>query len=99
VKILTVPSAKEEIRRLQHFIQVVEAYEADSLEKWVIKEYAYTSSIKEVVNRGNQKGINRNGVPLDHAYVRDIISAHPKDELHRLVRGNYRIRLKSNRNR
>ncbi|MEH7181096.1 hypothetical protein [Neobacillus vireti] len=94
MKILTVPSAKEEIRRLQHFIDLVDNYEADSLEKWIIKEYAYTSSIKEVVNRGNQKGFTNNEREFDHSFVRDIIAAHPKDELHKLVRRNYLLRIK-----
>ncbi|MDR7237324.1 hypothetical protein [Neobacillus drentensis] len=94
MKILTVPSAKEEIRRLQHFVDLVDSYEADSLKKWIIKEYAYTSSIKEVVNRGNQKGYTQNGMQLDHEFVRDIIASSPKDELHKLVRANYRIRIK-----
>jgi hypothetical protein len=73
---------------------VVESYEADSLEKWIIKEYAYTSSIKEVVNRGQQRGLTHQGAELNHEFVRDVIAAKPKDELHRLVRANYRIRLK-----
>jgi hypothetical protein len=55
VKILTIPSAKKEIIRLQNFINLVETYEANSLEKWIIKEYPYTSSIREVVIRGNKE--------------------------------------------
>lgn len=91
MKILTVPSAKEEIRRLQHFVQVVESYEAETLERWIIKEYAYTSSIREVVLRGNKKGFKHNGSDLDFDYVRSVIAANPKDELHKLIKGNYRM--------
>ncbi|PGY10620.1 hypothetical protein [Bacillus sp. AFS031507] len=86
MKILTVPSAKEEIRRLQNFIYLVESYEANSLERWIIKEYSYTSSIREVVIRGNQRGLTSNGVELDHEFVKNVIASYPKDELHRLVR-------------
>lgn len=99
MKILTVPSAKEEIRRLQRFVNLVEEYVANSLEKWIIKEYAYTSSIREVVSRGNQKGYTNKGAELNHEFVRDVIARSPKDELHKLVRGNYRIRLKPNKQR
>lgn len=95
MKILTVPSAKEEIRRLQNFIDLVESYEANSLEKWVIKEYAYTSSIREVVVRGNKRRFTNNGNELDHDFIKSIISSNPKDELHRLMRANYKIRIKS----
>lgn len=94
MKILTVPSAKEDIRRLQQFIQLVESYEAETLEKWIIKEYAYTSSIREVVLRGNKKGFKHNDSDLDFSYVRSVISAYPKDDLHKIIKGNYRIRLK-----
>jgi hypothetical protein len=99
MKILTVPSAKEEIRRLQTFITLVEAYEASSLEKWIIKEYAYTSSIREVVVRGNKRGFTPNGVELDHEFVKNVIAGSPRDELHRLVRANYRLRIKPTKRR
>ncbi|MBT2721449.1 hypothetical protein [Bacillus sp. ISL-46] len=97
MKILTVPSAKKEIRRLQDFINLVESYEANSLEKWIIKEYSFTGSIREVVIRGNKRGFTNNWVELNHEYVKNIISGYPKDELHRLMRANYRIRIKPNR--
>ncbi|MDQ0975866.1 hypothetical protein QFZ31_005744 [Neobacillus niacini] len=94
MKILTVQTAKEEIRRLQHFVNLVESYEANSLEKWIVKEYSYTSSIREVVSRGNQRGYESNGVELDHEFVKNIIAGAPKDELHRLVRANYILKIK-----
>lgn len=97
MKILTVPAAKEEIRRLQNFVNIVEDYEANSVERWIIKEYAFTSSIKEVVSRANQKGIFNKGLELNHEFVRDVIAAHPKDELHKLVRRNYLLRTKHHR--
>lgn len=99
MKILTVPSAKEEIRRLQNFIDLVESYEANSLEKWIIKEYAYTSSIREVVIRAKNRGLTSNGNELDHEFVKNVIAGSPKDELHRLVRGNYKLRIRSNKRR
>ncbi|MEH7254285.1 hypothetical protein V7111_19365 [Neobacillus niacini] len=97
MKILTVPSAKEEIKRLQNFINLVESYEANSLERWIIKEYAYTSSIREVVTRGNNSGFTLNGAQLDHENVKNVIAAIPRDELHRLVRANYRAKIKPNK--
>jgi hypothetical protein len=97
VKILTIPSAKEEIIRLQNFINLVETYEANSLEKWIIKEYAYTSSIREVVIRGNKRGFTTYGIVLDYEFVKNVIAGSPRDELHRLVRANYRLRIKTNK--
>lgn len=95
MKILTVPAAKEEIRRLQKFINLAESYEASDIQKWIIKEYAYTSSIREVVIRAKNRGIKANGVELDHEFVKSVIASIPKnDELHRLVRANYKLRIK-----
>jgi hypothetical protein len=99
LKILTIPRAKEEIRRLQDFINLVENYEANSLEKWIIKEYAYTSSIREVVVRGNKRGFTSNGMELDLDFVKNVIAGSPKDELHRLLRLNYRQKIKLSRPR
>ncbi|MCM3768279.1 hypothetical protein [Neobacillus niacini] len=48
-KLITIPMTQAEIRRLQEYITLVEEYQADTLEKWIIKEYAYTNSITEVV--------------------------------------------------
>ncbi|WEZ71216.1 hypothetical protein [Bacillus altitudinis] len=39
-KLITVTRAQAEINRLQQYISLVEEYQADTLEKWIIKEYA-----------------------------------------------------------
>jgi hypothetical protein len=44
-KLITVRRAKEEIKRLQEYIDLAESYEADTLEKLIIKEYAFTNSM------------------------------------------------------
>ncbi|WP_226670340.1 hypothetical protein [Metabacillus litoralis] len=96
MKILTVPSAKKEIRRLQNFINLVHSYEANSLEKWIIKEYAYTSSIRERVISGTKRRITSNGIELESEYVKNVFAAKPKDVLHSLVRTNYRAKIEPN---
>jgi hypothetical protein len=40
---------KKEIERLEEYIGLVENYEDNTLEKWIVKEYAYTNSLVEVV--------------------------------------------------
>jgi hypothetical protein len=52
-KLITVDRAKAEIKRLQNFVNLVESYEADTLDKAIIKEYAFTNSIVEVTKRLN----------------------------------------------
>jgi archaellum component FlaC len=50
VKLITVKKAQEEIERLQEYIDLVDSYEVNTLDTWIIKEYALTNSIKEVKN-------------------------------------------------
>jgi hypothetical protein len=94
MQIITVPSAEKEIKRLQHFLEVVESYEADTLEKWIIKEYAFTGSIRDVLLSANARGLTRDGIELDKGFVSGVIAGYPKDELHRTVKANYRLRTK-----
>lgn len=93
-KLITVPKAEAEIRRLQQYITIVEEYQADTLEKWIIKEYAYTNSITEVVKRANAKGIT-----IDQAYAKSVLKGKASDELHRMLKSVYLARLKPKKER
>jgi hypothetical protein len=94
-KLITVKKAKEEIVRLQEYINLVDSYEVSTLDTWIIKEYALTNSIKEVVKQGIAIGmIQPNGEPLDKAFVVSVINGKATDKLHRLVRSGYRLRIK-----
>ncbi len=93
-KLITVERAEKEINRLQKYIELVENYEADTLEKWIVKEYAYTNSIVEVVKRINDRGFTINERPVDKKYVTSILDGKIMDELHRFLRLGYRQRIK-----
>ena len=97
-KLITVERAEKEINRLQKYIELVENYEADTLEKWIVKEYAYTNSIVEVVKRINDRGFTINEQPVDKKYVTSILNGKIMDELHRLLRLGYRQRIKPFKN-
>ncbi|MEH7504926.1 hypothetical protein V7152_23440 [Neobacillus drentensis] len=93
-KLITVPRAQAEIKRLQHYISLVENYEADTLEKWIIKEYAYTNSITEVVKRATA-----NGMTLDQDYAKSVLKGKASDELHKMLKSGYLARLKPKKER
>lgn len=93
-KLITVTRAQNEINRLQHYISLVEEYQADTLERWIIKEYAYTNSITEVVKRANALGKT-----LDLSYAKSVLKGKPSDELHRILRSGYFARLKPKKER
>lgn len=68
-KVMTVSKAKKKIMSLQHFVNLAESYEADTLEKMVIKEYAYSNS--KVMSKLN----------LDKKYVTAVIMQKGSDDL------------------
>ncbi|MBT2636585.1 hypothetical protein [Bacillus sp. ISL-39] len=91
---LTLERAKKEVRKLQAYIQLVNYYEVDCTEKWVIKEYATCSSISKIIIKANKDGIVNNGFPLDKEFIVSVINGKPKDELHRIIRSTYRKKIK-----
>jgi len=98
MKLITVQRAKNEIRRLKEYVTLVESYEADSLDKWIIKEYAYTNSAIEIVRRANARNfITDNGCPIDRKYVISVISRKSNDELHRILRQGYKLKIRPNK--
>jgi capsid portal protein len=94
IKLITVPRAEAEIKRLQQYITLVEEYQADTMEKWIIKEYVYTNGITEVVKRANAKGM-----ALEQAYAKSVLKGKASDELHRMLRSGYLARLKPKKER
>jgi hypothetical protein len=96
-KLITVRKAKEEIKRLQFYVDLVEDYEANTLEKLIIKEYAFENSITQVVNILERRGITRNGQKVDFDYVRNVINGRPTDELHKMMKSGYNQKTKSSR--
>lgn len=99
MKLITVEKAKDEIQRLQHYVDLVESYEASTIERQIIKEYAYTNSIQEVVVRFKERGATLNGDPISKEYVTSVIKGKPSDELHKELRQGYMLRTKHTRTR
>lgn len=96
-KLITVQRAVDEIKSLQYYVDLVEGYEANTLEKWIIKEYAYTNSIVEVVRRANIRNITNGGLPLDREFVTAVIRGKASDELHRILQSGYKHRIRINK--
>lgn len=85
----TVSRAKEEIEHLQDYVLLAEAYQANTLEKQIIKLYAYTGSIQKVAAQLNEEREAQNLPLIDAAFVSHTIQSKPKDLLHKLLRTNY----------
>lgn len=98
-KLITVHRAKEEIKRLQAYVDLVESYEADTLDKLMIKEYAFSNSMVEVVRVLERRGLTKEGKKVEKQDVVNVINGKPQDELHRIVRAGYRQRTKPSRSK
>ena len=96
-KLITVQRAKKEIERLQHFVALAESYDSTTLENWIIKEYAYTNSIGEIVKRANDKELTNNEKAVDREFVTSVITGKATDELHRLLKAGYRSKVRPNK--
>jgi hypothetical protein len=95
--IISVEKAKDEIVRLQQYIDLVENYEADTLDKLIIKEYALTNSIDKTVKAVNATGYSMDHKEVERDYVVSLLKKRGKDELHKLVRSAYMEKTKYTR--
>ncbi|PSL42115.1 hypothetical protein B0H99_101363 [Planomicrobium soli] len=93
----TVGEAKKEIESLQSFIMLAEAYPEETIEQQIIKLYAYTGSIKEVVSEINIERTKQQLELIDNTFVSEVIQSKPADPLHKLLRSNYMSKTKHNR--
>lgn len=97
-KLITLDRAKKEVDKLTNYINLVENYETNTLNKWIIKQYALTNSIKRILELASEQGIVHNdGKQLERSYVISVINGKPMDELHRILRLGYRHKIRPNR--
>lgn len=98
-RLMTVSRAKEEVIRLQEYIDLAESYEVDSMEKLIIKEYAFTNSITEVIKALKSHGFTLNGKEIENKDIVDVLTSKGTDDLHRLIRSGYLLKTRHLRNR
>ncbi|HZW68978.1 MAG TPA: hypothetical protein VFF20_10345 [Pseudogracilibacillus sp.] len=96
-RLITLERAKSKVERLQKYISLIENYKVETLDDWIIKEYAINNSIKTMLEDATAKGITNNGEALDREYVVSVINGKVKNELHRIVRLGYRQKIRPNK--
>lgn len=97
VKLITVRKAKEEIKRLQHYVDLVEGYDANTLDKLIIKEYAVTNSIVKIELMLKERKSRFSADQITREYIIAVINGKASDELHRILKSGYLQRIKHNR--
>lgn len=95
--LLSVERAKEEIARLQKYVELMETYVPDTLEKCIIFEYAKHRNLDRTTDAVNEYGYKIEQRPIERSYIVSVIKRKSNDELHRLVRSSYMTKTKSTR--
>lgn len=85
----TVEQAKNQIAKLQTFVDLVEGYQAETLEQQIIKEYAYLGSLVKVAEKVNRLGYSIDGRPFEGGDISSVIKGKGNDELHKVIRSGY----------
>ena len=85
----TVEQAKNQIAKLQAFVDLVEDYQAETLEQQIIKEYAYLGSLTKVAEKVNRLGYSIDGRPYEGTDISFVIKGKGNDELHKVIRSGY----------
>ena len=91
--------AKEELTFLQEFIVLTESYEETTLQQQIIKRYAITGSMVQVVVQLNAERQQEGLLPIESSYVSEVIRSKPNDPLHKMVRSQYMKKTRHARNK
>lgn len=98
---ITYYKAKEEIKKMQKYVDVIESFEVLSLEDLIIYQYTMFNSISKVIKSLNNNNVkinfDINDVTITHEFVRNTILDKPKNELHEYVRRHYLIKTRPQR--
>lgn len=92
-----IEQAKVEISRLQKFVPIVESYNADNVEKFIFREYAYYNSIPKVIKSLRDIGISKDRNGIEKQDIIDVLKAKPIDDLHRIIQSWYKQKVKGNK--
>lgn len=98
-RLIALPEAKLKVRELLDYIELVETYEADTLEKLIIKEYAYTNSMNQVLKVLEERCIMMGERPIEKSDIVAVLKSKAKDPLHKIVRRGYFLKTRPNRRR
>lgn len=91
--------AQEELIYLQKFIELAENYEETTLHRQIIKRYAITSSMVQVVAQLNAERQLEGVSLIESSYVSEVIRSKPSDAFHKMVRSQYMKKTRRVRNR
>lgn len=93
---MNLKQAKQTIEKLQHFVNLTKAYEANSFETNCIKEYAIHGNVATVAKIMNELEFRIGNRKVESNDVSEVIKSKPKDQLHEFVHKYFKQNVKSN---
>jgi len=86
--------ALREKEKIEHFISLVDNYEVNNIDQWIIKQYALTNSISKVIKiaRESLNDISINEVTREK--IIQVLNLKPIDDLHKIVSRGYRVKIR-----
>lgn len=91
---MKIEQAREEIKKLENYIEMIESYNPDTFEKEALLEYVLIENVNMVASTLNERGYrigNRKVVGKD---VSDIIRKKETDQIHKLAKKLFRMNRK-----
>lgn len=82
---MTIDEAREQIKRLEDYIEMVEGYVPETFEQNAIKLYVLHEHVARVAKMLNELGFRIGKRKVIGTDVSDILRAKPTDELHELA--------------
>jgi hypothetical protein len=89
--------AKEEIIKLQEYVDTAEKYKPNSFESHCIMYYAILGNVNEVAKAVNQKGYTVGNRKVNSSDVSSVLKGDSKDKLHGIVKKIFTKNKKKNR--
>lgn len=86
---MLIDEAKERIKHLEHFIEVVENYKPQSMDQEAAWLYVQLESVTKVAKELNEKGYRIGQRKLNTVDVSTIIKKKPEDEIQEMAKRRY----------
>lgn len=97
-RLITYQEAQKEIIKLKNYISLIDNYEIDSLDKFIIKNYAIYNSSSSVIRKFNESDFYFKNLTLTREYIFEVINSSPIDELHKIIQRGYQKKYKRKTN-
>ncbi|NEY20512.1 hypothetical protein G4D61_11150 [Bacillus ginsengihumi] len=90
---MNIEEAKQQIKEIENYINLVETYEPKTFEEDAIKTYVLIESVNKAAVELNEKGYRVGNRKVCGKDITNIILSKPKDDLHKIAQQMF----KSNR--